>query len=616
MKKLLLYSCLAISPAMFAQVVTNDTFNFTGSMQTFSVPACVTSVTITCYGAQGGNAVVGGTGGLGGMATGVLNVTTGQSLYVYVGGQNGYNGGGTGGLDGSTTVYGGPSTGIAPNGGGGSDVRVGGTAIGDRIIVAGGGGAGGNNGVWTGCQVAGPAGNGGDGGGLTGNAGTYGVGTPCNCGGGGGEGGQGGTQSAGGLHGNYSGSTACLRSSWTAGQDGTLFQGGAGSTTWHNGTGGGGGGGGGYYGGGSGGSGSDTTPGGGGGGGSSWTGTLTSASTTAGIRNGNGMIVISYSTSASLPTAPTNINGAVVCPGATAAYTCAPVAGATSYTWTVPAGWSVVSGQGTNSVNIQVGATTDTVWVYATNACGNGPASYVVASVNPSPVVNLGPDTANCGPVVLTASGGMTYLWCSGQTVASITAMSTGQYCVTISDANGCTDSDSINVTVNANPTVVASASMNFVCLDDDTVQLFGSPSGGTFTGPGVIPGDQFDPVAAGAGTHNVVYSYTDVNGCTGMDTITITVDLCLGMNAENAVVFAVNPNPASASCMITFASAQSNVQFEITDVQGRVVKSQKESSVNAGTPVVIDLNGIAPGVYMLNVISENGKSIQKLQIQ
>jgi len=42
-----------------------------------------------------------------------------------------------------------------------------------------------------------------------------------------------------------------------------------------------------------------------------------------------------------------------------------------------------------------------------------------------------------------------------------------------------------------------------------------GSPSGGTYTGPG-ITGGVFDPAVAGAGTHNVTYFFTDGNGCSG----------------------------------------------------------------------------------------------------
>src|ERR1041385_8709776 len=158
MKKTLL-TTIAIAASMFVSSQT-QTFNYTGAVQTFTVPSCVTSITIQAYGAQGGNASIGGTGGLGGYATGTLNVTPGDVLNIYVGGQNGYNGGGTGGQDGNS-AFSGPPGNLAPSGGGASDVRLNGTTNANRIIVAGGGGGAGSNGTWSGCQVAGPAGNGG-----------------------------------------------------------------------------------------------------------------------------------------------------------------------------------------------------------------------------------------------------------------------------------------------------------------------------------------------------------------------------------------------------------------------------------------------------------------------
>jgi hypothetical protein len=340
MKKQLLTGTL-LCLSVFGMAQTTLTYNYTGAVQTYTVPACVTSITVQLYGAQGGNAAVGGTGGLGGYVTGTLAVTPGDVLNIYVGGQNGYNGGGTGGQDGNNTFGGLPGN-LAASGGGASDIRLNGTLVTDRVAVAGGGGGAGSNGVWPGCQVAGPAGNGGNGGGLTGGTGGFGVGTPCNCGGGGGDGGQGGTQSAGGVHGGYYGNTACLRSNWAPGADGTLAQGGAGSLIYYNGTGGGGGGG--YYGG-AGANGSDTTPGGGGGGGSSWTGVLTGASTTAGARSGNGMVVITIPPSGSPPAAPTSIAGQpTLCEGAYNTFAISAVAGATSYTWSVPAGTTITNG--------------------------------------------------------------------------------------------------------------------------------------------------------------------------------------------------------------------------------------------------------------------------------
>ncbi len=82
------------------------TFGYTGTAQTWTVPANVHSVIFDLFGAQGGTDALGtqnGVGGLGGEATATLSVTPGQMLQVNVGGdpggsgEPGFNGGGFGG---------------------------------------------------------------------------------------------------------------------------------------------------------------------------------------------------------------------------------------------------------------------------------------------------------------------------------------------------------------------------------------------------------------------------------------------------------------------------------------------------------------------------------------
>ncbi len=235
-------------------------FNYTGNVQTFTIPDGVTAINVDAYGAQGGDGwnvdgggSVKGLGGLGGLVHATLTVTPGELLYIYIGGtgqdatttpgMGGWNGGGNGG--GSTSGYSGGG------GGGATDIRRGGTELTNRILVAGGGGSG------SGWCTAG-TGNGGVGGGLTGGSGqmcsSYPVGT-------------GGTQSAGGTTGGALG----IGGTWT-------------NSTWAASAGGGG-----YYGGGA-------SHGSGGGGGSSYV-TPTGSSNVShsqGVRNGHGQISITW----------------------------------------------------------------------------------------------------------------------------------------------------------------------------------------------------------------------------------------------------------------------------------------------------------------------------------
>lgn len=298
-------------PAASAAPTTVD-FTFTGSTQTWTVPAGVTSVDATLCGAQG-SAIDGTAGGLGARVATTLAVTPGEVLVIEVGGAGsnttgGYNGGGDGG----------PNGGVG--GGGATDVRQGGSSLADRVLVAGGGGA-------TGPADISPSPNDG---GVAGPTGTDGAPAP--------HAGQGGTATAGGAGGIGSGT----------GGSGVLGAGGDGDDT-------GSGGGGGLYGGGGGtgepfiisrahprAGGAALSPfnGGGGGGGSSLAG---SGTATAGVCRGDGTAVLSYqvsttsSTTSSTTTTSTTVvgpsrpDGGVAGRGRTAP-AAAPVSGTAPYT--------------------------------------------------------------------------------------------------------------------------------------------------------------------------------------------------------------------------------------------------------------------------------------------
>lgn len=103
-------------------------YDFNGDMQVFEVPLDGVYV-MNLYGAQGANG-----GSRGTYANAQLELEAGDFLYIYVGGQNGYNGGGE-----SNYASGSGAWARGYNGGGATDIRLNGTALTDRIMVAGGG---------------------------------------------------------------------------------------------------------------------------------------------------------------------------------------------------------------------------------------------------------------------------------------------------------------------------------------------------------------------------------------------------------------------------------------------------------------------------------------------
>lgn len=144
---------------------------------------------------------------------------------------------------------------------------------------------------------------------------------------------------------------------------------------------------------------------------------------------------------------------------------------------------------------------------------------------NPAPTVDLGPDTTVCGSVDLDAGAGLTaYSWNTGATTQTITTSQSGTYTVTVVDANGCTNSDDIDIVVNILPAITL----------DDTVIC----EGGSFTFNAGAPfqaylwddgsTNQLRPPVTGVTTVSV--TVTDFNGCEGTASASIT---------------AVVPNPA-----------------------------------------------------------------------
>ena len=85
-----------------------------------------------------------------------------------------------------------------------------------------------------------------------------------------------------------------------------------------------------------------------------------------------------------------------------------------------------------------------------TNAVGCDSIVTLNKAINTSPTVDLGNDTNLCAnaTIDLFAGSGFAYLWQDGSTDSSLTASTSGTYDVTITDANGCIASDSINVNV------------------------------------------------------------------------------------------------------------------------------------------------------------------------
>lgn len=122
------------------------------------------------------------------------------------------------------------------------------------------------------------------------------------------------------------------------------------------------------------------------------------------------------------------------------------------------------------------------------------------------------------------------------------------------------------------------------------------------------------DGSVLGAGTFE--YSVTvDFNGCSGQsDTITITVDECVGIEETNELVASMYPNPTSGLLTIEFANDVEVSTLQIMDASGRIVNSV--SVAKGSTRETIDLSELSEGVYAIRMSSNSRSGTSRIVIQ
>lgn len=563
------------SPAAFSQATT---FVYTGAVQTYTVPACVNSITVDARGGEGAT-ITASLGGKGGKVQATIATTPGEVLNIYVGGAAtgvtaGFNGGGLAGTGGAA-------------GAGASDIRQGGTALSNRVIVAAGGAG---VGTPAGCPTNS---GGGDGGGLSGADGWW-CGSQTSS-----LRGQGGTQTTGGAGGN-------------GGLPGALGVGGTGGSQ-------GGGGGGGLYGGGGGGVA-------GGGGGSSYAiGTATGVTHTPGIQVGNGQITLTPIVTTG-PATPGPITGSILlCSGTTGTYTIPSVPGATSYTWTFPPGSVINSGQGTTSASVTFGSSSGTISVTATNSCGTSAAATMAVTVNPTPatpVAAVSGPTCIGGMLNLTANtvSGATYSWTGpngfsstmqNPSVPGITMAQSGTYSLVVTQ-NGCPSAPGI-VTVTVYPLPVLGPD-TIICISASLVLNPGNFSNYTWHDNSTLPTFTVDGTTLGPGTYTFYVDVIDASGCVGTDSVNVVVSACVGDNENSIEAVELFPNPTDGLLNIHVNNVlNDHLTFTIRNITGQVVfEKQVETSAFSFTGQ-LDISPLAKGIYYLEVNSGETFSVKKV---
>lgn len=216
----------------------------------------------------------------------------------------------------------------------------------------------------------------------------------------------------------------------------------------------------------------------------------------------------------------------------------------------------------------------------------------------------------------LSAGGNaVSYSWSPSATLSNSTMASpiafptvTTTYTMVGANAFGCVATDSQTVFVHSKPAVSFTLNPDTVCIGTAPFILTGgTPAGGTYSGTGVS-GGTFGPADAGTGIHSILYTYTDVNGCSGADSAKIFVDLCTGIEAwTGPELFSVFPNPSNGNFIVYSPAGPGKI--EIVNMLGENIYFSGSGQI--GTH--IDLTGHPSGIYFLKLQTEEGITVKKI---
>ena len=253
---------------------------------------------------------------------------------------------------------------------------------------------------------------------------------------------------------------------------------------------------------------------------------------------------------------------------------------------------------------LTAGSATITYAYTNASGCTSNVTTGLVVNALPVPTVALSGPTTFCagGSVTLTAPAGMTYAWSTGEPSQAITVSTSGNYTVTITNANGCTATSApVSVTVNALPTVAIAPIGATTFCDGGSVTLI-SPLNSTYSyawnvGSTAITGASNNTLIVST-SGNYTLTITDANGCTATSAaIPVTVNalpvvvataggpttFCAGgsvtLTASGAVNYVWNNGSTSPSITVNSSDVYSVVG---TSIDGC-------SSVSNGITVVVN---------------------------
>jgi hypothetical protein len=306
------------------------------------------------------------------------------------------------------------------------------------------------------------------------------------------------------------------------------------------------------------------------------------------------------------------------CPGTPATLDAGP--GFASYFWS--------NGSSEQTITVsEIGA----YWVEVLNDFGCGSRDTVYFSYYPTPTVSLGEDASFCEGTsyTITAGEGFTaYSWSSGETTQEISVSQAGTYWVEITDANGCTASDTVVLTIDPLPgtTAIISGPTTIDNFQVTSSQFTASeatnatsyewyiepPTAGTISGTSLTGTVTWQ---AGYSSGWAQVRVMALNGCghgVPAEFYQVTLYSSQGL-AEQAGIsgLMIYPNPSDGTFILEMTlKAEKELVFKVLNTTGKMIMQEKETAGQGRFTKIFDLTSLPKGSYRIAVVEASSGNL------
>lgn len=343
-----------------------------------------------------------------------------------------------------------------------------------------------------------------------------------------------------------------------------------------------------------------------------------------------------------MPVRPNSISGAAkVCPGDVVVYSVAPVARASSYQWTLLPGMTILSAADANVITVSIGNgfTGGSISVNAVNACGSGPVRVRNVSLNSptAPVAISGPSNGVCNASgviysVMPVVGATSYTWTipsgavlvNGQGTSTVELNFSGSFSggqITVVANNGCGTGSARTLSISGAPPQPGPVSGDqAICPNETGVAYAVATASGASVYTWTVPPGAV--IASGQGTKNITVNFgvttlinqsvtvVASNSCgnssvRSLNGVNVASQFCVRTMEESGVGVMVYPNPSKGAVTVYFdKEITDQTNMILTDARGEVVVTYTLKDVVKGQSMLLELDNLASGVYILQLIS------------